>query len=352
MSEVEAAGRCVKFSWAGADVGKSFFEVCIHGPELLEDHRSHLKRLPVTKFPRTSEGVKEFVAWLLEKGLVGSVRVVMESTGRYSLELYEWMVQAEPSLAPAIVHPRRVKEYANGMGARSKNDQIDARVLAYYGVVHRPVAFEPIGKNYADIRELSRQRTFLVQQTTAHKQRLEEIKSDRYLARQLQDQIKLADKQVADLEKKIAKLVKQDPQLDKAHKAHDKVPGVGSVVASGVLAELGDLSRFVSNNQMVGFVGLAVKENKSGKRKGRSAISKQGNSEVRRLLHLAALACIRLDNRFSRFYHHLVNKGKTKKQAMTAMGRKILITMRALVKTGQDYLDDHRPKCAGKAVNN
>lgn len=352
MSEVEVAGQCVKFSWAGTDVGKLFFDVCIHGPQLGDDDRSHLKRLPVKRFARTAQGVAEFVAWLMEKGLVGSVRVVMEATGRYSLELYEWMVQAEPSLAPAIVHPRRLKGYAEGMGTRSKNDQIDARVLAYYGVVHRPAAFEPIGKNYAEIRELSRQRTFLVQQNTAHKQRLEEVKSDRYLARQLQDQIKLADKQIADIEKRIEKKVKQDPQLDKAHTAHDKVPGVGSVIASGVLAELGDLSRFVSNNQMVGFVGLAVKENQSGKRKGRSSISKQGNSEVRRLLHLAAFACIRLDNRFGRFYHHLLNKGKTKKQAMTATGRKILITMRALVKTGHDYIDDHLPKCAAKAVNN
>ncbi len=342
----------VKLSYAGIDVGKVYFDAAIHGPELTDDDYSRIKRLPVKKFPRTLEGVTQFIAWLAQLNILGRVRVVMESTGRYSTELYDMMIQAQPSLSPAVVHPRKVKKYAEGMGSRSKNDQIDARVLAYFGVVHRPAAYKPLGKSHLEIRELSRQRTHLVEANTANKLRLNEIINIPFLAKGIESLIKLTDKLIKQTEARIADLLKKAPELDQAQQAHSKVPGVGPVVSAGVVAELGNLSRFQSSRQMVAFVGLALKENSSGKRKGRAVITKQGSSEVRRLVYLAAMACIRHDNRFGRFYRRLIAAGKPTKLALIATGRKILVTMRALSKSGGEYVDNHLPLCVSNPVEN
>ncbi len=352
MDKKDLVAQCVKLSFAGLDVGKGNFDAAIHGPEMTSDEHSHIKRLPVKTFARNPEGVKLFLAWLKELGILDSTRVVMESTGRYGLELYQLLVDSQPSLSPAIVHPRKVKGYGNAMGVRSKNDKIDARILAYYGVVHQPASYEPMEQVQREIRDLSRFRTQLVEKNTAEKQRLSEATADSFIAKSLNASIALTTKQIKETEAKITAILKKDKSLQKSQQSHNTLPGVGPVVSIGVIAELGDLSRFKSSNQMVGFVGLSVKENSSGKRKGKGSITKQGSSEVRRLLYLAAMTNVRLSNRFTRFYDRLIAAGKKPNQALVATGRKILVTMRALAKSGETYMDNHEPACIRSSVEN
>ena len=67
--------------------------------------------------------------------------------------------------------------------------------------------------------------------------------------------------------------------------------GVSTITAMTVLADLGDLTRFDSPRQLVGFLGLAPGEHSSGSRRRQGAITKTGNgSHVRRVLTEAAWA--------------------------------------------------------------
>ena len=66
--------------------------------------------------------------------------------------------------------------------------------------------------------------------------------------------------------------------------------GVSTITAMTVLAELGDLTRFDSPRQLVGFLGLAPGEHSSGSRRRQGAITKTGNGHVRRVLTEAAWA--------------------------------------------------------------
>ncbi len=63
---------------------------------------------------------------------------------------------------------------------------------------------------------------------------------------------------------------------------------VSTITAMTVLAELGDLTRFDSPRQMVGFLGLAPSEHSSGSRRRQGKITKMGNGHVRRVLIEAA----------------------------------------------------------------
>jgi len=66
--------------------------------------------------------------------------------------------------------------------------------------------------------------------------------------------------------------------------------GVSTITAMTVLAELGDLTRFDSPRELVGFLGLAPGEYSSGSRRRQGAITKTGNGHVRRLLVESAWA--------------------------------------------------------------
>lgn len=66
--------------------------------------------------------------------------------------------------------------------------------------------------------------------------------------------------------------------------------GFKQVVAATVVGELGDLRRFPSAGNLMGFVGVVPGEHSSGQKTKRTSITKTGNAHVRRVLVEAAWA--------------------------------------------------------------
>ena len=64
--------------------------------------------------------------------------------------------------------------------------------------------------------------------------------------------------------------------------------GIDVVSAIGLVAEIGDLSRFEHPRKLMGYLGLVPSEYSSGQRVARGSITKTGNAHARRLLTEAA----------------------------------------------------------------
>ena len=64
--------------------------------------------------------------------------------------------------------------------------------------------------------------------------------------------------------------------------------GVDLIAATTVVAELGDLRRFVHPRELMGYLGLVPSEHSTGSSRRQGAITKTGNSAVRRVLIEAA----------------------------------------------------------------
>ena len=64
--------------------------------------------------------------------------------------------------------------------------------------------------------------------------------------------------------------------------------GVAAITAIGLVAEIGDLGRFVHPRKLMGYLGLVPSEHSSGERTSRGSITKTGNAHARRLLTEAA----------------------------------------------------------------
>jgi len=124
--------------------------------------------------------------------------------------------------------------------------------------------------------------------------------------------------------------------------------GVSIVTAMTIVAEIGDISRFESPRQLMAYLGLVPSEDSSGNRQKRGGITKTGNGHVRRLLveaswsyrlparktaHLQRKAektseavqaiAWKAQKRLCRRYWHLMQKGKLKVQACTAVAREL-----------------------------
>ena len=66
--------------------------------------------------------------------------------------------------------------------------------------------------------------------------------------------------------------------------------GIDLIAAVGVLAEIGDLSRFQNPRELMGYLGLVPSEDTTGDRVKRGHITKAGNGRARRILVEAAWA--------------------------------------------------------------
>jgi transposase len=72
-----------------------------------------------------------------------------------------------------------------------------------------------------------------------------------------------------------------------------KVPGVGPITASAVVATIGDASNYTSGRHLSAALGLTPRQNSSGGKARQGGISKAGNTYLRRLLFIGAIAVIR-----------------------------------------------------------
>ena len=90
----------------------------------------------------TAAGIRALLVWLDSKGCgVASTRVVLEPTGVYH-ETATWLLH-DAGYTVALVNPARLRSYAGAIGVGSKNDQIDAALLARYGATEPLEPWQP-----------------------------------------------------------------------------------------------------------------------------------------------------------------------------------------------------------------
>ena len=77
----------------------------------------------------------------------------------------------------AIVNPKRVRDFARGMGLEAKTDRVDARLIARYGEVMRPAATPAPDPARAELGEILACRRQLIDEITVRRQQLEHLQS-------------------------------------------------------------------------------------------------------------------------------------------------------------------------------
>jgi transposase len=119
-----------------------------------------------------------------------------------------------------------------------------------------------------------------------------------------------------------------------------KIKGIGLVTVAGFLSEVGNLQRFDSPRQIQKLAGLAIRENSSGKHKGRTSISKRGRARLRAILFRAAISLSSQNPEFRQIHSYFTSRAKNplkKKQSIIAMSCKLIRVFHTIVTKGCAY---------------
>ena len=118
------------------------------------------------------------------------------------------------------------------------------------------------------------------------------------------------------------------------------IKGVGLITVAGFLSEVGDIRRFNSPKQIQKLAGLELKENSSGKHRGRTSISKRGRKRLRKILFQVMLPMLQNNAEFREVYESFTVRQKNPlkgKQAIIAAGCKLIRVFYAILKHGVEY---------------
>jgi transposase len=130
--------------------------------------------------------------------------------------------------------------------------------------------------------------------------------------------------------KLVEELVQQIPGVSEML----KIKGVGLVMAAGFIAEVGDISRFDHPRQIQKLAGLNLKENSSGKHKGKTTISKRGRKRLRAILFQGILPLVATNEEFRELHQYYTKREQNplqKKQSLIVLGCKLIRIFYALL---------------------
>lgn len=101
-----------------------------------------------------------------------------------------------------------------------------------------------------------------------------------------------------------------------------RVYGIGPINAAVILGEVGDVSRFPSRDHFASYTGTAPIAASSGEHQ-RHRLNRAGNRTMNHALHIAAITQIRRDTPGRVFYRRKLAEGKSHKEALRCLKRRI-----------------------------
>jgi transposase len=150
--------------------------------------------------------------------------------------------------------------------------------------------------------------------------------------------VKFLNSQEKEIKEDIAVIVKWNLDLQQTINRITTIPGVGALTAVIVLAETNGFELIRNKSQLASYAGLDVKEKQSGTSvKGKPRISKKGNRNLRKSMHLPALTAVKWDDNFREIYAKLISKHGIKMKALVAIQRKVLELIYVLFKNKTIY---------------
>jgi transposase len=312
--------------YIGLDVHKEFCQASVlndDGNELVNE-----------RFDSTLEALNRFL------DRFSDAKFVLESTGIWEF-IYEG-IEAR-GFEVQLAHPLKVRAIAE---ASVKTDKVDARTLA------RLLRLDMVPRSYVpsrdvrDLRQLVRQRAFLVQRCTSFKNRIhaeltrngirrpEEMskaftKKHREWMRSLGiwtmsndlDCLEAIEAKVEDINVELFAEYQRRPQAQLIA----TIPGIGYYGALLIWAEIADISRFQDAEHLCSYAGLTPTVSQSASTVHYGGVSKEGSKHLRWIL----IESVHVHRRYApesalSAFASRIERRKGKQKATTAAARKLL----------------------------
>lgn len=149
-------------------------------------------------------------------------------------------------------------------------------------------------------------------------------------------QILKLDVQLAAIESTLHKKCREIPYAENIL----AINGVGENILSGILAEMGDISRFDDVKEIQKLSGMGLVACSSGKHKGQTKISHRGRKRLRYWLFQAAKSAVSHADEFKQLHEYYTTRADNplkKMQLLIVIACKILRIVYTILKTGTTY---------------
>jgi transposase len=240
----------------------------------------------------------------------------------------------------------RVRVYSTGHG--TKTDHTDAVAIARAAIHSRHLRYVQLDGPSVALKLLSDRRTELVQARTqavcrlhrllreliAGGARLElsaEHAFDLLSGLEVDDpanqmRVELALEHIGDITRLDLKIDEITRRISAAVKASGttltRVYGIGPINAALILGEVGDVSRFANRDTFASYTGTAPIAVSSGDH-NRHRLSRSGNRQLNRAIHIAAVTQIRNDTPGRDYYRRKIAEGHSRLEALRSLKRRV-----------------------------
>lgn len=296
-------------------------------------------------------------------------RVAMEACGsaHYWARLFESYGHNVSLIAPQFVKP-----YVKS----NKNDAVDAEAICE--AAQRPnmryVAVKSVEQQ--DIQALHRMRQLAVEQRTAQvnqirgllleygidipqgrasvRRNLPEILEDAEngLTMRFREALAVLYEELVHLDERVGwydKQLQKIAQTDECAQRLLTIPGIGPMIATGLLSAVGDINAFKNGRELAAWMGLVPRQHSTGGKQRLLGISKRGDVYLRMLVIHGARSVMRLvhrrSDRVSRWAARLEQR-RGKNIAAVAMANKMVRMAFALLKNEEIYSQPVAPIAA------
>ncbi len=285
----------------------------------------------------TPQAHHQLIQRLVRRG--PTVRVCMESTGVYGLDLAVALERAE-GIEVMVLNPRVARRFAQVLLHRSKTDPVDARVLREYPQRMDFVPWTRPGSEKLQLRALGRRIAALTGMRTQEKNRLHAAESCadlKVIRNDIEVNIRHLDRRIEQLESQASQLIDQHRELQVPTARITSVKGIGLHSAIQIWGELCVLPLDLTARQWVAHAGLDPRHFESGTFKGKTRISKTGNKYLRAALYMPAHNAIQWEPQVMALRDHLIDNDKTKMQAKVAVMRKLLHAIHGMLSNHANF---------------
>lgn len=333
-------GKIVKQT-AGIDVAQK--ELVVTLGRIFDDFSIELFAHKV--FKNSDSGFISLVEWthkLTENET--DVRYVMEATGVYHQKFAYFL--SENNYEVSIVLPNKISNYIRTLELKTITDKSCSQAIAQFGLERKLDLWCKPKTVYKELQQLTRERDQIVQERSIIKNQIHaenaEAQPNEKSVKRMQARIRFLNSQEKEIKEDINCLVKENADVKQVIDRITTIPGVGKLTAVIVLAETNGFELIRNKSQLSSYAGLDVKEKQSGTSvKGKPRISKKGNRNLRKSMHLPALTVVKWDDNFRAIYARLVSKHGIKMKALVSIQRKILELIYILFKNETIYDKDY-----------
>lgn len=228
-------------------------------------------------------GYGKLLKWL-GKSVDGNVEllVIMEATGVYHQGIAHYL--HGQGYAVCVMQSGRVKLYAQSLDQRSKTDALDSRMLSMLGLERDIRLWHPPSEELQELKALSRERSSLLKDRTMENNRQGPIASSVYdnakALKRHKMRLKLLNTQIEAVEEEMRLLISKNEVLERKIGYLISIPGISFISAATVIGETLGFESITNGKQLASFAGYDVVLRESGNFKGKTKISKKGNSHI------------------------------------------------------------------------